>query len=642
MADTERRFSELSVAATLTDNDILALSQTDIGTSTLISVRATLIAIATHIAKVAAFTNDLDTTSKTLIGAINELKQLISLIPQFSIEVVQTLPVSDISETTIYLMPNSDPEQGNYYDEYIYVNNTWELVGTTAVDLSAYYTKLEVDGLLANKVDKVTGKGLSTEDYTTEEKTKLSGIESGAEVNVQADWNQSDNTKDDYINNKPSIPVISAHSDYSTGTKIGSVTVDGVETDFYAPTVSHNYGFHIDGSESVPSAKITYLADAVGMEPAKMDYTNDVFDYGSWKDAFFLPRPCMLKSDGTVDYYLDPDDYTKKADGTASDIANDAYDGNAMMEWGKNGRKIWYKIVPDANDDTSASVYIADYQVDEGYVDYPFHSFDGASHNHFYTPIFNGWLDTNNKLRSISGKQVMASKTATNEVTYAENNNPADTPIWNIEQYCDIVLITLLLWLMGKSTNTQDVFGNGISSGSQAGCEAYRTGSLNDKGMFYGKDGSVNTTTAVKVFGMENFWGLQWRRYQGHLLIGGSQYVKMTYGQEDGSTADGFSLAGTGYINKGHQPTGTSGQYLKTQEYDSMGFYPKNANNTDASATKYYCDGLWFNNSGARVPIRGGNSSNGALDGASAVALNAGASNASWYVGASLSCKPLS
>lgn len=491
------------------------------------------------------------------------------------------------------------------------------------------------------KVDVVAGKGLSTEDYTTEEKTKLSGIESGAEVNVQADWNQSDNTKDDYINNKPSIPVISAHSDYSTGTKIGSVTVDGVETDFYAPTVSHNYGFHIDGSESVPSAKITYLADAVGMEPAKMDYTNDVFDYGSWKDAFFLPRPCMLKSDGTVDYYLDPDDYTKKADGTASDIANDAYDGNAMMEWGKNGRKIWYKIVPDTNDDTSASVYIADYQVDEGYVDYPFHSFDGASHNHFYTPIFNGWLDTNNKLRSISGKQVMASKTATNEVTYAENNNPADTPIWNIEQYCDNVLITLLLWLMGKSTNTQDVFGNGISSGSQAGCEAYRTGSLNDKGMFYGKDGSVNTTTAVKVFGMENFWGLQWRRYQGHLLIGGSQYVKMTYGQEDGSTADGFSLAGTGYINKGHQPTGTSGQYLKTQEYDSMGFYPKNANNTDASATKYYCDGFWFNSS-TRVPVRGGASNSGAIDGASAVFLNNDASSASWSVGASLSCKPLS
>ena len=36
---------------------------------------------------------------------------------------------------------------------------------------------------ISRKVDKVTGKGLSTEDYTTAEKTKLSGIQAGAEVN---------------------------------------------------------------------------------------------------------------------------------------------------------------------------------------------------------------------------------------------------------------------------------------------------------------------------------------------------------------------------------------------------------------------------------------------------------------------------
>lgn len=93
------------------------------------------------------------TTAKTIAGAINELKNLVDLLPQFAIEVVQTLPVSDISETTIYLVPASDPEQGNYYEEYIYVNNAWELVGTTAVDLSGYYTSAQVDTLLAAKAD---------------------------------------------------------------------------------------------------------------------------------------------------------------------------------------------------------------------------------------------------------------------------------------------------------------------------------------------------------------------------------------------------------------------------------------------------------------------------------------------------------
>lgn len=38
--------------------------------------------------------------------------------------------------------------------------------------------------LLAGKVDKVNGKGLSTNDYTTSEQTKLGGIEAGAEVNI--------------------------------------------------------------------------------------------------------------------------------------------------------------------------------------------------------------------------------------------------------------------------------------------------------------------------------------------------------------------------------------------------------------------------------------------------------------------------
>lgn len=55
----------------------------------------------------------------------------------------------------------------------------------------------------SNKVDKIVGKGLSTNDYTTNEKNKLAGIASGAEVNVQSDWNQTDINSDDYIKNKP-------------------------------------------------------------------------------------------------------------------------------------------------------------------------------------------------------------------------------------------------------------------------------------------------------------------------------------------------------------------------------------------------------------------------------------------------------
>lgn len=69
---------------------------------------------------------------------------------------------------------------------------------------AAHWTQITVGEVLYAKVDKVPGKGLSTNDFTDAYKNKLDGIEPGAEVNVQADWSVSDDTSDAYIKNKPS------------------------------------------------------------------------------------------------------------------------------------------------------------------------------------------------------------------------------------------------------------------------------------------------------------------------------------------------------------------------------------------------------------------------------------------------------
>ena len=55
--------------------------------------------------------------------------------------VVQTLPTTDISESTFYLVPSLDAETENLYDEYIYINNDWEKIGSKSIDLSG---KLDV------------------------------------------------------------------------------------------------------------------------------------------------------------------------------------------------------------------------------------------------------------------------------------------------------------------------------------------------------------------------------------------------------------------------------------------------------------------------------------------------------------------
>ncbi len=67
---------------------------------------------------------------------------------------------------------------------------------------------------LSGKVDVVTGKGLSTNDYTDVDATKLSAIESGAEVNVNADWNAT--SDDSQILNKPTTITSTQASEIET------------------------------------------------------------------------------------------------------------------------------------------------------------------------------------------------------------------------------------------------------------------------------------------------------------------------------------------------------------------------------------------------------------------------------------------
>jgi hypothetical protein len=401
----------------------------------------------------------------------------------------------------------------------------------------------------------------------------------------------------------------------------------------YTPKI---YGFHIDSTNSNPTTAVTYIADAVGMTPAYMDYQNEEFNYCSWKNAFFMPRPCMLKSDGTVDYYLDENDYSKKADGTESDVDDDTFDGNAMMEWGRDNQRIWYKIVPDELDNTSASIYISNQCVDNDYRAWSFINADGQMTEHFYTPIYNGTIDGNSKLRSISGKaysDLCQSKNVTQEVTAAELNNPTGKKLWYTEQYCDVTLINILLILISKSLDTQTAFGKGRSGQTSGNQYMLGTGTMDKKGMFWG---SSSNNDGVKVFGMENYWGNQHRRFAGLQMNDYQQLYKMTRSMADGSSAPDYNQTGDGYLQACLGPTASN--YNSKMWYNKDGFF--NYSMEESSSSKYYCD-FWYTNSGLLFSLRGGvSNSTVAYCGAFFVNLSRSASNTFWDVGAAVSCKP--
>ena len=126
--------------------------------------------------------------TKTNTYTKSEVDSLIGSVSSLDIQIVQTLPTQDISTSTIYLVPKTSSTNDNY-DEYIYVNNSWEHIGSTEVDLSNYYTKTQTDNLLAAKAD---ANSLSTV-ATTGDYEDLSNIPvidyTGSSIRV---WNLDD------------------------------------------------------------------------------------------------------------------------------------------------------------------------------------------------------------------------------------------------------------------------------------------------------------------------------------------------------------------------------------------------------------------------------------------------------------------
>lgn len=123
-----------------------------------------------------------------------EIQTMINNSAKLKKEVVTSLPSSG-KEDIIYLLQNKN-DNNNFYTEYLWIGGKWEIIGDTKVDLTDYAKKTEIKSSLSemtsdsthrtvtddekkkwnNKVEKVTGKALSTNDYTDVAKAKVDNI----------------------------------------------------------------------------------------------------------------------------------------------------------------------------------------------------------------------------------------------------------------------------------------------------------------------------------------------------------------------------------------------------------------------------------------------------------------------------------
>lgn len=293
--------------------------------------------------------------------------------------VVTELPAKG-NPNTIYMVPNESSRANDVYDEYIWMVTTektgWEFLGNKHVegDLTGYYNKTQVDkaiedsearstAAIALKVDKVDGKQLSTNDYTTAEKQEVAKIA-----------NKVDKVEGKQLSTE----------DYTTAEKAKLSGIADNANNYTHPTTAGNKHIPAGGT---PGQILVNTGDGTAewqdnQGGGTIDYTGleDIYSYGvEWDTTVADPaltrigNPLLHKSlpiqsqykgcvanNGVVNYYLDPNDWSKKI--TGEDSVLDGTDGTVRVHtpkfYGKSGTNVqdsnkkWVRISTIKMDDT--------------------------------------------------------------------------------------------------------------------------------------------------------------------------------------------------------------------------------------------------------------------------------------------------
>ena len=385
------------------------------------------------------------------------------------------------------------------------------------------------------------------------------------------------------------------------------------------------YGFIEHQSVLSPSERIEYIGLNKNFTPLTVDKSTGAVNYGSWGDFPIIKanKPWMVKDDGTPDYRLDESDYTKKEDGTASDVANTSYAGGAFS---------WLM-----------KIYKQEYLVgDDRYVKFSFSPRDGFEPVGFvdssnkelegvWIPMFYGSI-VSTKMTSLSGTQPAANNQTSAEKTAIDNFSARAKflggPI--------IGTIIDLLLMFGKDCDLQGVYGKGNQDGYDATDPYYgvKANAVVGGGQFYGTaDGkSLNKIFHSIVLGTYQ----QWMRDPYTACVSGKLYVSKNYTYDISTPSSTYAATGIDYTSVGDTGWHYPHRYRSVSGFGNVPDEPPYNGSTALGG----CDGFIVNAGITAVARRFGVCGGGAGGGLRALRLDSTASIAAWSVGAAILLLP--
>ena len=386
------------------------------------------------------------------------------------------------------------------------------------------------------------------------------------------------------------------------------------------------YGFIEHMDILAPGQRIEYTGANKDYSPITVNKETGQASYNSWANFPWLlaNKPYMVHSDGTADYRLNENNYAQKEDGSASDVANAAYDGGAFA-WAMKIYKQEYTVGSDRV--VNFSISKRDGFEPIGFIDPSNRELEGV-----WIPMFYGTI-ISDKMKCISGNQPCY-----NTATAAEKT-AIDAFGSKAKFFGGAIVETLidLMILFAKTTDLQAAYGNGNCSGydaSLAPTYGVKQNAVVGGGQFYGtSDGkSLNKIFHSIVLGSYN----QWMRDPYVVCVNGKVKVSKNYN---------YDLTGAAYEDAGI----THGKINDNAAYGPVyahifrtigGFGALPAAPYKGSTALGGCDGMWVNTGITAVARRFGACNDGLTAGPRALSLLNPAGNADWNIGAAILLLP--